>query len=75
MAGKIRGKEVWWKSENENVAIVYDVFGLGMKYHAYRKVKDDAGLALGWRYEQSFESPVHALGYLKKTVDLPVLAG
>jgi len=74
MDEKIRGKEVWWKSEKGNVAVVYDAFGLGMKYHAYRKVRDDAGWALGWRYEKSFESPIHALSYFEKSVDLPILA-
>ena len=70
MADKIRGNEIWWKSENGNVAVTYSVFDLGKKYKVFRKVRDDAG----WRFEDALDSPVRALGYLEKAVDLPVVA-
>lgn len=34
---KIRGNEVMHMSERENVAITYDMFGLGNKYKVYKK--------------------------------------
>jgi len=73
MADKIRGNEVWWKSEKGNVAVVYSKFDLGKKYQVLRRVRDDAGWSLGWRFEEAFDSPVQALNYWLKSADLPVL--
>ena len=73
MAEKIRGNEIWWKSEKGNVAVAYSKFDLGKKYQVFRKVRDDAGWPLGWRFEEAFDSPLRALEYWENAADLPVL--
>ena len=70
---KINGRDVWWKSEKENVAVTYSADDLGKKYVAYRRVRDDAGWALGWRYAAAFEFPGEAFDFLNKTPDVPAM--
>ena len=70
---KIFGKEVWWLSDRENVAVAYSTFDFGKRYHVYRRVRDDAGWALGWRFEEAFDSGLQALNYWKNAADLPSL--
>ena len=72
---KIHGRPIYWMSPNENVAVVYNVFGMGSKYSIYRKKiygLDHGGTAY-WEYVTSFTFVGEAITYAKKIVDVAVI--
>ena len=68
---KIHGRPIYWMSPNENVAVTYNVFGMGSKYSIYRKrIYDlDHGGTVYWEYVTSFTFVGEAITYAKKIVD------
>ena len=72
---KVHGRPVYWISPNENVAVVYNVFGMGSKYSIYRKrIYDlDHGGTDYWEYVTSFTFVGEAITYAKKIVDVAVI--
>lgn len=72
---KIHGRPIYWMSPNENVAVTYNVFGMGSKYSIYRKRiydLDHCGTAY-WEYVTSFTFVGEAITYAKKIVDVAVI--
>ena len=64
---KIKGNEVLWLSEKENVAVTYAQFDLGMKYKIYRKVKyGDNSI---WEFNNAFGTQSEAIRYAKQILD------
>lgn len=72
---KIHGRPVYWMSPNENVAVIYNVFGMGSKYSIYRKrIYDlDHGGTAYWEYVISFTFVGEAITYAKKIVDVAAI--
>lgn len=72
---KVHGRPVYWISPNENVAVVYNVFGMGSKYSIYRKrIYDlDHGGTVYWEYVTSFTFVGEAITYAKKIVDVAAI--
>jgi len=68
---KIRGMEVYQKSNQGNYAVCYAAFDLGMKWKLYNKVVDNSGDFAGWKYVNAFESITQAVKYMNMTADLP----
>lgn len=67
---KIRGDEVLWLSEKENVAVAYAQFDLGEKYKVFRKVKyGDNSI---WEYNISFGTQCEAIKYAKRILDIKI---
>lgn len=67
---KIKGNEIYWLSDKDNVAIVYSQFDLGAKYKVYRKAK--YGNNHHWDYVTAFGFYGEALEYAKKIYDVEV---
>lgn len=64
---KIKGNEVLWLSEKENVAVAYAQFDLGEKYKIYRKVKyGDNSI---WEFNNAFGTQGEATRYAKQILD------
>lgn len=64
---KIRGDEVLWLSDKENIAVVYSQFDLGEKYKVFRKVKyGDNSI---WEFNNAFGTQGEATSYAKKFLD------
>lgn len=72
---KIHGRPIYWMSPNENVAVTYNVFGIGSKYSIYRKrIYDlDHGGTVYWEYVTSFTFVGEAITYAKKIVDVAAI--
>lgn len=64
---KIKGNEVLWLSEKENVAVVYVQFDLGEKYKVYRKVRYDENSI--WEFNNAFGTQGEATRYAKQILD------
>lgn len=64
---KIRGNEVLWLSEKENIAVAYAQFDLGGKYKIYRRVK--YGDNSTWEFNNAFRTQGEAVGYAKQIFD------
>ena len=64
---KIKGNEVLWLSEKENVAVVYVQFDLGEKYKVYRKVRYDENSI--WEFNNAFGTQSGATRYAKQILD------
>lgn len=67
---KIRGDEVLWLSENENVSVVYAQFDLGEKYKVFRKVKYDDNSV--WEYNIGFGTQSEAVRCAKQILDIEI---
>lgn len=67
---KIKGNEVLWLSEKENVAIAYAQFDLGKKYKVFRKAK--YGNNSIWEYNNSFGTQGEAIKYAKQILDTEI---
>lgn len=67
---KIKGNEVLWLSEKENVAIAYAQFDLGKKYKVFRKAK--YGNNSIWEYNNSFGTQGEAIKYTKQILDTEI---
>lgn len=64
---KIRGNEVLWLSEKENVAVAYAQFDIGGKYKIYHKVKySDNSI---WEFYNAFGTQSEATRYAKQMLD------
>ena len=72
---KVHGRPVYWMSPNENVAVTYNVFGMGSKYRIYRKRIYDAddGSVAYWEYVISFTFMGEAVNYAKRIRDVAVI--
>ena len=67
---KIKGNEVLWLSEKENVAVAYAQFDLGKKYKVFRKVKyGDNSI---WEYNNSFGTQGEATRCAKQILDTEI---
>lgn len=64
---KIKGNEVLWSSEKENVAVVYAQFDMGKKYKIYRKVRYDEKSI--WEFYNAFGTQGEAIRYAKQILD------
>lgn len=67
---KIKGNEVLWLSEKENVAVAYAQFDLGKKYKVFRKAK--YGNNSIWEYNNSFGTQCEAIKYVKQILDTEI---
>ena len=75
---KIKGLEVYWMSEKQNVAVTYNRFGLGSRYNLYHKAvfeKWCGDLGCHWEYVTSFDTLGEATRYARKVPDIPVERG
>lgn len=70
MKMKIKGNEVLWLSEKENVAVVYAQFDLGEKYKVYSKVRYDENSI--WEYNIGFGTQGEATRYAKQILDTEI---
>lgn len=64
---KIKGNEVLWLSEKENVAVTYAQFDLGEKYKVYNKVR--YGENSMYEYRIAFGTQGEAVRYAKQILD------
>lgn len=67
---KIKGNEVLWLSEKENVAVTYVQFDLGEKYKIFHKVKQGDNSI--WEYNIGFGTQSEAIGYAKQILDTEI---
>lgn len=67
---KIKGNEVLWSSEKENVAVTYAQFDLGAKYKIFRKVKYRDNSV--WEFNNAFGTQSEAIGYAKQILDVEI---
>lgn len=65
---KIRGNEIVHMSGRGNVAITYNMFGLGNKYKVYKKVKFPGKIY--WEYVIAFGTLGEARAYAGKIHDV-----
>ena len=74
---KVMGKEVYWTSDNGNIVVTYNPFGLGSRFNIYRKVFYQQDYDLGkyrssWTYVISFTFVGEAYKYAKSMDDSAV---
>lgn len=74
---KVRGREVYWTSDNGNIVVTYDTFGLGSRFVIYRKVfrqnqNDLENFTSSWDYVISFTFVGEAYEYARKMNDVSV---
>lgn len=74
---KVRGREVYWTSDNGNIVVTYDVFGLGSRFVIYRMVyrqnpNDPENFRASWDYVISFTFVGEAYEYARKINDVAV---
>lgn len=67
---KIKGKDVMWKSENENVAVLFDLFDLGNKFKVYRKVSYMPEDIKSWAYAYAFGTMGEAMSCAREIPDI-----
>lgn len=70
---KIKGNEVIWKSEKENVAIAFSKFDMGKKYKVYHKVSYLPENFDTWEFVIAFDTMGEASDYAGKIYDEPAL--
>ena len=70
---KIKGNEVLWKSEKENVAVAFNQFDLGNQYKVYRKVSYLPENFRMWEYLTSFGTMGEATCYAREVYDVLVM--
>lgn len=74
---KVRGREVYWTSDNGNIVVTYDTFGLGSRFVIYRKIfrqnpNDLENFISSWDYVISFTFVGEAYEYARKMNDVSV---
>ena len=74
---KVMGKEVYWTSDNGNIVVTYDPFGLGSRFSIYRKILyqqqfDLENFRSTWAYVISFTFIGEAYDYAKNMEDITV---
>lgn len=69
---KIKGKEVLWKSEKENIAVAFSQFDMGDKFKVYRKIYYSSKNSI-WEYVIAFGTMGEAVMYAGKIYDEKVM--